>query len=458
MNRQIYKNIGITLAAIVLFVGAPFIAHAADLSVVFEQTPLFNESQVAPGDMVTRTVTVTNNGSESHTVVTAADNVANTDSFGDVFDLMIDFGGTNEFSGTFSEFFNEDEVVLGVLGAGDAVVLTYKATIDGSVGNQYQLATMTFDLLVGFQDGEEIPDTPPSPNPDSQPTAGGGNGPAGVTQFFISNVRVVSQDAGTGTAVIAWDTNQLASSKVVYGNEVNAPFGLNAIDTFFGYPQGLSEVFNNTTTHQMTLTGLSLGETYRFRVASRPSTSVLPTTSFELAFTFGERNPPVIPPTTDTDVLDGGAVIDGAGGGGFFTAPGDVGGGGALGGAGEGAGPGGDTTTVDTSGIGAAAAAFLGIPSEFFEFFGSVSCWLWILFLLVIVTLIWFGLDWLVDEERWGFRYTREAGRATTFFVGLGLCSLGAWFLGEMCLVIPLALGSLIGLILLIISLARKNS
>jgi hypothetical protein len=461
MIHTVHKNILIGIATLVSVLGFAFIplpleAAVPDLAVTFEQTPLFSELEVKPGDMVTRTVLVTNNGSENHTVITTTQNVDNTDAFGDALDLDIDFGVVNKFSNTFTNFFAESELVLGILLPGQSVILSYSVGVNPSAGNVYQGTEMTFDLLVGFQEGEVVPDTtPPTPTPSPAPSAGGGvisTAPA----FFISNVRILSQDALLGTATIAWDTNLLASSQIVYGPESGAPYSLNAGETFFGYPQGLAEVFSNTIAHQMTLTGLTAGETYRFRTASRPSSAGSQSTSFEFSFTLGqEETGPIAPPITSTEILQDGTSVDGGGvggigGGGTGTGGGtDTGGAGGTGGGAEG------ITPDESTGIGAAAAAFLGIPAEFFEFLGSVTCWLWIILILALLALLWLGIDYFVDD--WSEQALKARGRSATFLIGL-LVGIGtAWFIGELCLIIPLAIGALIALIFLIFTFTARG-
>jgi hypothetical protein len=151
----------IVLGLVALLFGASVAAAqvvSGDLEVTFEGgTTLFSDSNIAPGYSVTRTVTVTNNGSDTESVYTSVENESST-GLADIVDLLITATstGTIYFNDSFATFFGPDPVYLGNLGPGETRVYSYTATFDAGAGNSYQDKEMGFDLVIGFEGGSSI--------------------------------------------------------------------------------------------------------------------------------------------------------------------------------------------------------------------------------------------------------------------------------------------------------------
>lgn len=110
--------------------------------------------------------------------------------------------------------------------------------------------------------------SPPPPSPDTTPP-------------IISNV--LTSAIGQTTAIVTWQTNEASDSTVEYG--INTAYGSTVTDAAM------------TTTHSLTLTGLSSATTYHLRVISKDAVANSATSA---DFTFTTTAPPVVPPPPDT--------------------------------------------------------------------------------------------------------------------------------------------------------------
>lgn len=90
----------------------------------------------------------------------------------------------------------------------------------------------------------------------------------------LSNVRITSIGANRDTALVEWDTNVPATSKVVFG-EVAGDYTYDVkVDPYFGYPQGTTQEEDKKTHHRVLLTGLEPGTAYKYRAVSFASPGV----------------------------------------------------------------------------------------------------------------------------------------------------------------------------------------
>ncbi len=103
--------------------------------------------------------------------------------------------------------------------------------------------------------------------------------PPDITPPVISNVATSSVLATS--AIISWNTNESATSSVSYGTTLS-----------YGSASSSSAT---TTAHSITLTGLSSGTTYNFRVSSQDEAGNVGTsTNYTLTTVFVDNTPPVI--------------------------------------------------------------------------------------------------------------------------------------------------------------------
>ena len=154
----------------------PSLAEAA-IDITFETTPLFGISNFLPGDVITKTVTVTNTGLESEAVYTELLNVIDG-GLAPMLDVEITAVATL-FSGSFNAFNAADEQFLSTLAPSATTVYTYKMTFKPQTGNEYQLKSLGFDICVGFSGGQFECDTDENPGGGDGGGGGGGNGGGG---------------------------------------------------------------------------------------------------------------------------------------------------------------------------------------------------------------------------------------------------------------------------------------
>jgi hypothetical protein len=247
----------------------PFSAFAA-LEVTFQNSPLFANTNVLPGDAVTRTVTVSNTGTEPEEIIFSLENTF-SDGLADVMEIAVTSGASVYADATFSTLFDWGEVALGTLPAASSKTYNFSAFLSPDIGNPYQLTEMGFDLVIGFSGGETITDTPPT----------GGTSSGGRRSFSLFNETVVVVD--NTKANLTWNTNRLATNYAVCGNDNDGPFVLDPADDLFGYRFASTEGTDLARSHSVLFTDLAIG-TYSCRVASRENTTDAFTVSGVLRF------------------------------------------------------------------------------------------------------------------------------------------------------------------------------
>ena len=266
-----FRHLGYVVTTLVLLLCTTNMALAQAPVVVFEETPLFLDANIEPGDTVARTITVTNTGAESEEVYLSSANVFSP-GLGEVMELIVEAPGSTYFTGVFDDFFANTPLTLGVVTGGETKVYTLRATLPTGTGNAYQTKQLGFDLIIGFVGGGEVTDNP------------GGGGGGGTIQLRIFNEDV---DSVVGdTATLSWNTNLNASTYLVCGVVSDEPFLLTAVAPLFGYQFTLPEADTDTKVHTAVLTGLDVGE-YECRPAGRVGPSKPFTVGEALQFAIG---------------------------------------------------------------------------------------------------------------------------------------------------------------------------
>lgn len=125
--------------------------------------------------------------------------------------------------------------------------------------------TYTYHVMSCNSNGECSPDSSNATFTTSAST----NGDTGTTTITLSNIQVSSTTSSSAT--ITWGTNSASNSIVKYG--------VYSSDEYYGYDS------NDVTSHSVTLTGLSKGTTYKYRVYSCASTGSCSDYSSESTFT-----------------------------------------------------------------------------------------------------------------------------------------------------------------------------
>ncbi len=256
---------------------------AAGLAVQFEQTPLFNEVSVMPGNTATRFIKVTNTSGETKNVVIEAINKNDPDLFSEKLSFEIKRGSDVVFDGTLKQFFTAGEMVLSSIDNNTTAQYDVTFLFDKDAGNSYQNATVGFDLLVGFQ-GEEGGSTD-NPGDDDGGTnggggtsggGGGGGGQAPGLSIYSENSTCLCTE-GSDKVEIVWQTNYLSTSAVIYDLLPNQ-FVFSDGEPSYGYAYykiGDDSGVEKVTSHKVSLTGLLPNQTYYYRVVSHASPATI---------------------------------------------------------------------------------------------------------------------------------------------------------------------------------------
>lgn len=123
--------------------------------------PIFNVTNMAPGDMVSHSVIVTNNASTARPVGVRGIKTTETGDLSTVLDIVISdpvselYGGASPTGPkTLSQFFTEsggmDGIPLSVLAPSHTTTYTFKVTFQDSAGNDFQGASVMFNLKIGI--------------------------------------------------------------------------------------------------------------------------------------------------------------------------------------------------------------------------------------------------------------------------------------------------------------------
>ncbi len=203
-----------------------------DLSVQFgipAETPLFNLTNMAPGDMVTKSVVVTNNGAKNHIVAvkgvkTSADSSVTLE---DVMRLKISAGSTVLFQNTLSEFFSqstsENGITLTILSPTEDETYEFEITFLPDADNTYQGQSVIFDLTFGTVE-EATTETSLVLNEVYYRVDGtkGYDSPKdrGINAVNGNNVSVIISDNGAGS-INTVNISLKDICKITQGNNVN---------------------------------------------------------------------------------------------------------------------------------------------------------------------------------------------------------------------------------------------
>ena len=155
--KIIFTILGIAVLSGVFPFGNIVMANDEDLIVEFEQKPLFNETNLSPGNSVTRWIKVTNNSDEDKGIAIKADNIQKCSEekcLSDMLDIVIKEGKTEFYNDTLTQFYNKGEVSLSNLDSGNNTQYDITVTFNEIAENKYQDKSTGFDLVIGFQEIE----------------------------------------------------------------------------------------------------------------------------------------------------------------------------------------------------------------------------------------------------------------------------------------------------------------
>lgn len=117
--------------------------------------PVFSESNVEPGETYSKDITVTNNGTVSHSFALATTNISG-DLAGHLF-LEPKVAGTAAWKTSIYDLGNlaeESKTVVDSIAPGETVVVSLSASMDETSGDEYQNTNVSFDLIFGTEEAE----------------------------------------------------------------------------------------------------------------------------------------------------------------------------------------------------------------------------------------------------------------------------------------------------------------
>lgn len=123
--------------------------------------PIFNINNIAPGDVETHVVNVSNGAPTGRPVAVRGILTNQTQNLGTVMDIVIQDGGTDVYGGTsgtglktLAEFFSDSASMSGIplsmINPGGNKNYSFIVTFQQSAGNEFQNANIVFDLHIGI--------------------------------------------------------------------------------------------------------------------------------------------------------------------------------------------------------------------------------------------------------------------------------------------------------------------
>lgn len=281
--------------SVIGFLPASSVLAVTNLTVNFENTPLFSEANFLPGQAVTKYVDVTNNTSETKTIGVKAKNytACSENCLADQLKIKITDGDNTLYGETsLTDFFAAGEKKLSDLASGSATKYYFTITFIPEAGNQYQNNEVGFDFDIGIFGQETIGGGGDTGGGGG--SGGGGGGGAGGNNYFGGETSLViyneaAEPVVSNQADITWQTNHIATSRVIYSAETEAhTFQLDNPPNY-GYAHSTVEDTTKTTNHTMNISGLVPGVTYYYRVVSHGSFAVSTEHSFTVPLVKGEQ-------------------------------------------------------------------------------------------------------------------------------------------------------------------------
>lgn len=242
-----------------VFLRSGSIAHAVDLTVTCNangpcsispsSAPLFNETNWAPGDFVTYTVTVVNQDPAQscnltlNTTENNSEEVPNTPNFASrLFSEISPY-----YSNTLQNQYLAGNVSLGSIGAGATQIYNWKITFDPNAGNEFQNSITRFNFNLNF-----TCDVPPT-SPPGGGSVQGASAPVCNSTVPSSTPFLTVTRAGANSALLNWTAvTPVTHYMIRYGT------------TPGNYIYGAPNVGNVTN---FTVNFLSANTTYYFQVA-----------------------------------------------------------------------------------------------------------------------------------------------------------------------------------------------
>jgi hypothetical protein len=286
MNKIIRViSIGTAFLGIGLMLPLSFAQAESNMTVDWEQTPLFDQNDFMPGDSVSRYIELTNSNGLIQEIGIEAQNVSSlsADDLAFALDITIKNGSDVLYFDTLDKFYQAGVVSLGDLPDGNTAQYDIVISFLSNKESEWAGKSTGFDINIGFM-GEGTDDgNEPYISLGSLGSLGGGGGSVINSGLYIFNEQIYN--IGSGSAVIIWQTNLFSSSRVIYSEAGQGHTFLPENPPNYGYANSNAEDMIQVTGHSMTITGLKPNMVYYFRCFSQDSSEHA--ISGELSFVTG---------------------------------------------------------------------------------------------------------------------------------------------------------------------------
>jgi len=160
-NKKILKPLNIAILSLIIgvvffarFVGATT-KTAGPLEVTYTGDTIFAETNLAPGDIVYKDITVKNNGSVAHSFAIATENVSGDLSDKITISPVVD--NVTQWSKTTTELSQLSEksmTILSSINPGETKSVTLQAQLAANIDDNSQGKNLSFDVVFGTQEAE----------------------------------------------------------------------------------------------------------------------------------------------------------------------------------------------------------------------------------------------------------------------------------------------------------------
>ena len=246
-----------------------------NLTIQFQNSPLFNEANFMPGDSVTRWIKVQNNTASAQPIGVAATNFADplpSDDLARALNIVIRKGSTDLYGGslgnkTLADFFAAGDLKIDDLAGSANAQYDFVISFPPEKENEWQLKRTGFDIVLGIFGEPYKPPVTDDPPITYGGGGGGGGGGSCANEIIEGSVKVTQ--VTTSTATIEWKTKCISTSQVIYSPS-NKKHDLDDTKKTYGYDKIYPDPANpaKTDTHKVTLIDLDPCTTYFFRAVS----------------------------------------------------------------------------------------------------------------------------------------------------------------------------------------------
>jgi len=119
------------------------------LEYTYDANPIFDYANLAPGDSVSKNLTVRNLGSSGQIVGIEGKKTEDLSNLAPQISFSIKLDGREIYAKSLSDFFSDGEVQLVTIGGGQSKTFILEAVFNSGAGNEFQGKKVMFDLTTG---------------------------------------------------------------------------------------------------------------------------------------------------------------------------------------------------------------------------------------------------------------------------------------------------------------------